>query len=31
VGSTAEGLRQRVRDEAALLGNIISARGIKLD
>ena len=31
VGSTPEGLRQRVRDEAALLGNIISARGIKLD
>ncbi len=31
VGSTAEGLRQRVRDEAALLGNIISTRGIKLD
>lgn len=31
VGSTADGLRQRVRDEAALLGNIISTRGIKLD
>ena len=31
VGGTPEGLRQRVRDEAALLGQIISTRGIKLD
>lgn len=30
-GSTPEGLRQRVRDEAALLGHIISTRGIRLD
>ncbi len=31
VGSSPDGLRQRVRDEAALLGHIISTRGIKLD
>ena len=31
VGTSPDGLRNRLRDETALLGNIIQARGIRLD
>jgi tripartite-type tricarboxylate transporter receptor subunit TctC len=31
VGTTAEGLRSRVKEEAAVMGRIISQRGIKLE
>jgi tripartite-type tricarboxylate transporter receptor subunit TctC len=31
VGSSPEGLQRRVKDEAALLGNIIQTRGIKIE
>ena len=31
VGTSPEGLRSRIRDEAAILGNIIQTRGIKIE
>ena len=31
VGSSPEGLKRRIQDEAALLGNIIQTRGIKIE
>jgi tripartite-type tricarboxylate transporter receptor subunit TctC len=31
VGTTPEGLQSRVREEAAMMGSIISSRGIRID